>query len=223
MFVRMWMTTELVTVLPETPILEAQDVMKQQNVRRLPVVNKRGKLVGIVTQGDIQEAGPSDATTLSIWELNYLLARTTVGQIMTKAENLVTVSPNDSIERAALLMRKHKVGGLPVIDGSQLVGIITESDIFKILLELLGVYKKGTRLTVELEDRPGALAEVLDVLREHDANVLSIITCEECRTTPDHAVVVLKIDTYDWRKIVKELKDKKIKVLDAQNTNGWEP
>lgn len=223
MFVRMWMTADLVTVPPETPILEAQEMMKRHNVRRLPVVNKRGKLMGIVTKNDIQEAGPSDATTLSIWELNYLLARTTVGQIMVKAEDLITVSPNDPIERAALLMRKHKVGGLPVVEGHQLVGIITESDVFKILLELLGVYKKGTRITVELEDRPGALAEALEVLREHEANVLSIVTCEECRTTPDHAVVVLKIDTYDWRKIVKDLKEKKINVLDAQNTNGWEP
>ncbi|MCS7274079.1 MAG: CBS and ACT domain-containing protein [Candidatus Bipolaricaulota bacterium] len=222
MFVRMWMTTDLVTVPPETPILEAQDIMKRHGVRRLPVVNKRGKLLGIVTKSDIQEAGPSDATTLSIWELNYLLARTTVEQIMVKAEDLITVSPDDPIERAAMLMRKHKVGGLPVVEGNQLVGIITESDIFKILLELMGVYKKGSRITLELEDRPGALADALEVLREHEANVLSIVTCEECRTTPGRAVVVIKIDAYDWRKIVKDLKEKKITVLDAQNTNGWE-
>lgn len=220
MFVRMWMTADVVTVPPETPILETREVMKKHSVRRLPIANKRGKLLGIVTHGDIQEAGPSDATTLSIWELNYLLARTTVQEIMTRAEQLITVGPNDPIERAALLMRKHKVGGLPVVEGSQLKGIITESDVFEILLELLGVHHKGTRLTVELEDRPGALAEVLNILRDHDANVLSLVTCEECRTTPDHAVIVLKIDTYDWRKIVKELKDKKIKVLDAQNVNG---
>lgn len=222
MFVRMWMTTDVITVPPETPILEAQGVMKKHSVRRLPVVNKRGKLLGIVTQSDILEASPSSATTLSIWELNYLLARTTVEQIMVKADDLITVSPNDPIEHAALLMRKHKVGGLPVVEGNHLVGIITESDIFEVLLKLLGVHQKGTRLTLELEDRPGALAEALEVLREHEANVLSIVTCEECRTKPDHAVVVLKIDSYDWRKIVKDLKEKKINVLDAQNTNGWE-
>lgn len=220
MFVRMWMTTDVVTVAPETPILEAQDIMKKHNVRRLPVVTKRGKLIGIITKSDIQEAGPSDATTLSIWELNYLLARTTVEQIMIKAEDLITVGPNDPIERAALLMRKHKVGGLPVVDGNHLVGIITESNIFEVLLGLLGVHQKGTRLTIELEDRPGALAEVLDVLREHDANVRSIVTCNECRTTPDSGVFVIKIDSYDWRRIVKDLKDKKIKVLDAQHMNG---
>ncbi len=220
MFVRMWMTTDVVTVTPETPILEAQDIMKKHSVRRLPVVTKRGKLVGIITKSDIQEAGPSDATTLSIWELNYLLARTTVEQIMIKAEDSITVGPNDPIEQAALLMRKHKVGGLPVVDGNHLVGIITESDIFEVLLGLLGVHQKGTRLTIELEDRPGALAEVLDVLREHDANVRSIVTCNECRTTPDSGVFVIKIDSYDWRRIVKDLKYKKIKVLDAQHMNG---
>jgi acetoin utilization protein AcuB len=93
MFVRMWMTPDVITVPPETPILEAQDIMKKHGVRRLPVVNKRGKLVGIVTKSDILEAGPSDATTLSVWELNYLLARTTVEQIMVKADDLITVSP----------------------------------------------------------------------------------------------------------------------------------
>lgn len=222
MFVRMWMTADVVTVPPETPILEAQEIMKRYGVRRLPVVNKRGKLVGIVTKSDIQEASPSSATTLSIWELNYLLARTTVEQVMVKVEDLITVSPDDPIERAALLMRKHKVGGLPVVDGGHLVGIITESDIFEVLLKLLGVHQKGTRLTLELEDRPGALAEALDVLREHDVNVRSIVTCDECRTTPDTGVFVIKIDSYDWRQIVKDLKDKKIKVLDARHVNSAE-
>lgn len=220
MFVRMWMTTDVVTVTPETPILEAQDIMRKRGVRRLPVVNKRGKLLGIVTKSDILEASPSDATTLSIWELNYLLARTTVEQIMVKAEDLITVSPNDPIERAALLMRKHKVGGLPVVEGNQLAGIITESDIFEVLLKLLGVHQKGTRLTLELEDRPGALAEALDILRKHEVNVRSIVTCDECRMTPDTGVFVIKIDSYDWRGIVKDLKDHKIKVLDAQHMNS---
>jgi acetoin utilization protein AcuB len=222
MFVRMWMTPDVITVPPETPILDAQEIMKKHRVRRLPVVNKRGKLLGIVTKSDILEASPSDATTLSIWELNYLLARTTVEQIMVKAEDLITVSPNDPIERAALLMRQHKVGGLPVVEGSQLVGIITESDIFEVLLKLLGVHQKGTRITLELEDRPGALAEALDVIRNHDVNVRSIVTCDECRTTPDTGVFVIKIDSYDWRGIVKDLKDKKIKVLDARHMNSAE-
>jgi acetoin utilization protein AcuB len=215
MFVRMWMTQDVITVEPETPIMEARDIMKQHMVRRLPVI-KNGKLIGIVTQGDIQEAGPSGATSLSIWELNYLLARIKVEEVMTPAEDLITVSPDEMIEQAALLMRKNKVSGLPVVEGDKLGGIITESDIFDVLIELMGVKRGGTRITLELEDRPGALLEALEVLKAHDANVLSIVTCEECRRKEDQNVVVIRIDLYDWRPIVKELKDKGIQVLDAR-------
>lgn len=220
MFVRMWMSTDVVTVEADTPILEARDVMKQRNVRRLPVL-KQGKLVGIVTQGDIQEAGPSDATSLSIWELNYLLARTKVADIMTKEDDLITVSPDDPVEQVALLMRERKVGGLPVVEGHKLAGIITESDIFAVLLSVMGVRKGGSRITLALEDTPGKLAEVLDVIKRHDANVLSLVTCEDCRRGLEDAegltVVVVRLENYDFRKIIKDLKDEGIRVLDAQN------
>ena len=220
MFVRMWMTTEVKTVEAETPILEARDVMKQGNVRRLPVMQGE-RLVGIVTQGDIQEAGPSDATSLSIWELNYLLARTTVQDIMTPEDDLITVSAADPIEQVALLMRERKVGGLPVLESERLVGIITESDIFSVLLSVMGVRKGGSRLTVALEDQPGRLAGVLDVIKRHETNVLSLVTCEECRQSLADAegksVVVIRTEDYDFRKVVKDLKDAGIQVLDAQN------
>ena len=220
MFVKMWMSTDVVTVEAETPILEARDLMKQHNVRRLPVM--KGKhLVGIVTQGDIQEAGPSDATSLSIWELNYLLARTKVQDIMTSEDDLITISPNDPVEQVALLMRERKVGSLPVLDGTDLVGIITESDIFSVLLSVMGVRKGGSRLTIALDDQPGRLAKVLDVIKQHDSNVLSLVTCEECRQGIEDAegktVVAVRIEDYDFRKIVKDLKDAGIQVLDAQN------
>lgn len=215
MFVRMWMTQEIVSVPPDMPILEARDVMKQHLVRRVPVLDG-DKLVGIVTQGDVQEAGPSGATSLSIWELNYLLARITVEEVMTPANKLITVSPDEAIEHAALLMREHRVAGLPVVQDDQLVGIITESDIFDILIETTGARREGTRLTLELENRPGTLLEALSEIKAHEANVLSILTCEECRRVEDHDVIVLRIDLYDWRQLVKDLKDKGIKVLDAR-------
>ncbi len=221
MFVRMWMTSDVITAPPEMPILDAREVMRKHGVRRLPVVNKRGKLVGIVTQGDIQEAGPSDATTLSIWELNYLLARTTLEQIMTGEKELLTVSPDDLIEQAALLMRKHRISGLPVVDNkNKLKGIITESDIFEVLLELMGIRKGGTRLTVEIENEPGSLSQVLAVIKTNNVNVFSVVTCEECRTTHESGVVVLRLATNDWRPLVKQLKDQKIKVLDARSMEG---
>lgn len=129
--VRDWMTPNPITVTPSTTVPEANTLMKQGRIRRLPVVDN-GKLVGIVTLGDIREASPSDATSLSIYELNYLVAQLTVEKIMTK--DPVTIDPNTSIKKAAKLLLEHKIGSLPVMDGGMLVGIITESDIFRVLV-----------------------------------------------------------------------------------------
>ena len=129
--VRDWMTPNPITVTPSTTVPEANTLMKQGRIRRLPVV-ENGKLVGIVTLGDIREASPSDATSLSIYELNYLVAQLTVEKIMTK--DPVTIDPNASIKKAAKLLLEHKIGSLPVLDGGVLVGIITESDIFRVLV-----------------------------------------------------------------------------------------
>jgi len=213
MLVRMWMSDEVITAPPDLPIMEAAELMKREGIRRLPIVRK-GKLVGIVTQGDIQEASPSDATSLSIWELNYLLARITVEEIMTR--DPVTVAPDTPVEEAALLMREKKVGGLPVVEDGKLVGIITESDIFEVMIEMMGVRKGGARLTLELEDRPGALAEALELIRKHRVNVLSVVTCEECPAPPGHGVVVIRLATADPTPIVEELKGAGISVAEVR-------
>ncbi len=130
-FVKDWMTPDPVTIDPHTTLPEANRLMRECNIRRLPVIEK-GKLVGIVTLGDIREASPSNATALSIYELNYLLARLTVGEMMTK--DPFTISPDTSIEAAARLMLDHKIGSLPVVSDGRLIGIITESDIFRLLV-----------------------------------------------------------------------------------------
>lgn len=130
-FVQDWMTPDPITIDPRTTVPEAGRLMKECNIRRLPVV-EAGRLVGIVTLGDIREASPSDATSLSIYELNYLIARLTVGEIMSR--DPISIAPDTSIEAAARLMLEHKIGGLPVVDGSKVVGIITESDIFRLLV-----------------------------------------------------------------------------------------
>ena len=214
MLVEMWMSKDVVTAPPELPIMEARDLMKRKNIRRLPVVDKRGRLVGIVTQGDIQEASPSDVTSLSIWELNYLLARITLEEIMTR--EVVTITPDTPVEEAALLMREKKVGGLPVVEDDKLVGIITESDIFEVMIKVMGVRKGGTRLTLELEDRPGALAEALGLIKKHGVNVLSVVTCEECPAPPGYGVVVLRLATAQADPIVKELEGAGIKITDVR-------
>ena len=129
--VRDWMSSDPVTIDPQTTLPEANRLMKECGIRRLPVVDN-GRLVGIVTLGDIREASPSNATSLSIYELNYLIARLTVGHIMTREP--ITIAPDSSIEAAARLMLEHKVSSLPVVDGNKVVGIITESDIFRLLV-----------------------------------------------------------------------------------------
>jgi CBS domain-containing protein len=131
--VRAWMTSPVKTIAPETAISKAHQLMKDNGIRRLPVLDA-GRLVGIVTIGDIREASPSDATTLSIWELNYLWAQLTVEKVMTR--NVFTIRPDASIIDAAQLMLDNKISGLPVIDPQDgLVGILTESDIFRMLVK----------------------------------------------------------------------------------------
>ncbi len=129
--VRDWMTPNPITIDVKTTLPDAHKLMKESRIRRLPVVD-HGKLVGILTLGDIREASPSDATSLSIFELNYLLARLTVDTIMTG--DPIVIEPTATIRQAAQIMLEHKIGGLPVVQDEKLVGIITESDIFRVLV-----------------------------------------------------------------------------------------
>ncbi len=130
--VRDWMTPNPITIDPQTTLPEAHKLMKECHIRRLPVV-EHGKVVGILTLGDIREASPSDATALSIFELNYLLAKLTVEKIMTR--DPIVIAPVATIRETAQLMLEHKIGGLPVVENEKLVGIITESDIFRVLVQ----------------------------------------------------------------------------------------
>lgn len=129
--VKDWMSKDVLTVDPKTPIAEAYRLMKERKVRRLPVV-KEGRLIGIVTLGDVREASPSSATSLNIWELNYLWAQLTVDRVM--KTHVIKLAPDATVLEAARLMLEHKISGLPVVDGETLIGIITESDIFRMLV-----------------------------------------------------------------------------------------
>lgn len=131
--VKDWMTREVITITPNTTLPEAHRLMTDKKIRRLPVV-ENDRLVGIVTLGDVREAEPSDATSLSIWEINYLLAKLKVGKIMTR--NPITIYANDTLGEAAWLMLTKKVSGLPVVDSKhRVIGIITESDIFRLVVQ----------------------------------------------------------------------------------------
>lgn len=176
MLVRDRMTANPITVTPNTPVFESLKIMRDKNIRRLPVL-KDGKLVGIVTELDLLKVSPSQATSLSVYELNYLLAKTTIKEAM--SSKLVTVTGDTPIEEAAILMRDHKIGGLPVIDEGKLVGIITETDVFDAFVDLLGVRRGGERIVVKAEDRAGIISELTTYLAEQGINILSLVVVHE--------------------------------------------
>lgn len=142
--VRDWMTPDPICALPDLPLPEAHKLLDEHHIRRLPVVDKHDRLVGIVTQGDIRGAEPSGATSLSIFELNYLLSRLTLDRIMTK--NPVTITPDTTIGDAARLMLDRKIAGLPVVDKGRVVGILTESDIFRLVVWMWEKEQQGDTL-----------------------------------------------------------------------------
>lgn len=166
-----WMTPDPFTVSPETPVLDAIQLLSQRGFRRLPVV-EAGYLLGIVTDKDLKEAMPSKASSISTFEQNYLLSRLSVREVM--ASELVTVSAEAPLEKAALLMEEHRIGGLPVLREEQLVGIITITDVLRAFIDVMGLREGGIRLTVEVPDQPGALSQLAQVLQP--SNVVSVAT-----------------------------------------------
>lgn len=170
------MTRNPVTVAEETSIDDALHLMRERKVRRLPVLDHSGKMVGIVSDRDLLHAAPSPASSLSVYEMHYLLSKLTVKRVMTSP--VVTVTPNTPLEEAARIMADNKIGGLPVVEGGKLAGIITETDIFKILLELLGARTPGVRVTVVVKEAKGVLAQITRVLADLGANIVSVATYE---------------------------------------------
>jgi len=165
------MTYPVITISPDLSINEALNLMKREHIRRLPVM-KDSKLVGIVTEQDLLYASPSPATTLSVWEMNYLLSKVTVKEVMTT--EVITVPENTPIEEAARMMVDNKIGGLPVMRDDEMIGIITETDLFKVLLELMGARESGIRASVFLVNKPGQLARLAQAIADKGGNIISI-------------------------------------------------
>lgn len=166
------MSHPVLTITPDIPVQDALARMKRDHVRRYPVVDKNGKLVGIVTDNDLINASPSQATTLSVWEISYLLSKITVERVMTA--KVVTTTPDTTVEKAASIMSDVNVSGLPVMQGDRLVGMITETDLFKILLEMLGARNPGVRITVEVVDKPGKLFELAGAIHALGGNIVGM-------------------------------------------------
>ena len=157
MFVGERMCRPVISVSPEAPINEVLIMFRKEHIRRAPVI-KNGKLVGIISERDLLNASPSSATSLSVWELNYLISKVTVKDVMSK--KVISIDTDTPIEEAARIMADKKIGGLPVTSAGKVVGIITETDLFKIFLELMGARQKALRVTATIPEQPGELAKV---------------------------------------------------------------
>ena len=200
MLVRKKMKKDLITITRDERMTTARKIMKEKNIRHLPVVDGK-KLVGLVTNMDIRKAEASPATSLEIRELHYLLDKLTVGEIMTR--NVISISPDISVEEATTLLHDNKIGCLPVVEDGILVGMLTENDVMEILIDVMGMKEKGSRLEVVVEDKPGALADVTRIIKEHNVNIISVVT--DVADEAGKRVVVFKLKTFYFEPIKKAL------------------
>ena len=192
-----------VTIGPEASFYEARNLIHEKGVRHLPVVDKSNMLVGIVTDRDIREAAPSDATLLSVQELNYLLGKLKVSSFMTPKDKLVTITPDTLIEEAVQLLHDHKIGCLPVVEQGKLYGLFTETDALDHLVDIFGFKQKGTRLTLALEDKPGTMLGILEIFKKHNVNIISTVT--PSFMVEGKRIAAIRIRTEEYKDLVTEL------------------
>lgn len=212
MKVRERMSRDLAVINPDTLIVDAFQLMQDRKVRRLPVMSNH-KLVGIVTIKDLNRVTQSPATSLSIFEINYLLAKTRVKDVLPRGMQVVTIDASANIEKAAVLMREHEIGGIPVLDGDELVGIITETDIFDAFMDILGVNRTGTRIDMVVGEKVGSVAAVTGIIAEHGVSIENIVLVEKEKDfTYD---LILRIDTTQADDIVNSLKEKGFKIIEV--------
>ena len=210
MYVKSRMTANPFTVEANASLADVIDMMREKGLKRIPVVaSNKESVIGIVTEGDIQKASPSEASTLSIFEINYFLRKITVGSVMTK--DVITISPDALLEDAALLMRANRLSALVVADDNKkLIGIITESDIFDAFLDLMGFRDTGARITIQALNAPGVLADITEVFKSFNYNITHIAVyggnAERCD-------VVIRFNAIDTGEIEKVLESRGYKVL----------
>ncbi|MEI5993003.1 CBS and ACT domain-containing protein [Candidatus Enterococcus mansonii] len=205
-----FMTTELIIAQPEMKIFDAVDLMKKNNIHRLPV-EKDGKLIGLITEGTIQSAMPSKATSLSVYEVNYLLNKTTVEDVMVK--QVQTIKPEASLEDGIFQMRQNNIGVLPVIDETdKLVGIITNNDIFDAFLKITGYHDGGTRIQLRIpEDHKGILADITKLLADNDFSILTVVVNRKEQET----IIELQIESQQTNQLKTLLKEAGYDVFEA--------
>ncbi len=216
MLVRERMTKPVITISPDTPIQEALAQMRREKIRRFPVVDERGKLVGIVSEKDVLNASPSEATSLSVFEINYLLSKITVQRVMTK--DVVTIDEECTIEEAARIMADKKIGSLPVMRSGKMVGIITETSLFNVFLELFGARKPGVRATVLVPDIPGKLMELTGVIRDLGGNIISL--GNYLGEDPTTGLVTIKVGNTSLEALRKALEPIVMSIVDIREVKS---
>jgi acetoin utilization protein AcuB len=212
MFVGERMSHPVISLPPEMQIIDALNLLKREHIRRAPVV-KDGKLIGIVSDKDLLNASPSPATSLSVWEINYLLSKILVKDVMSK--NVLTVSEDTPIEAAARLMADNKIGGMPVMRGEHIVGMITETDLFKVLLELMGAREIGVRVTALVADRPGQLAPLGQSIAALGGNIVAfgVFTGED----PSNRLVTFKVVGAEEGRVAEAIKPLVERLIDIRS------
>jgi len=214
MYVRRKMTANPYTISFDAPINEAIELMREKSIKRIPVL-KGKKVVGMLTHMDIQTLSSPKATTLSIFELNYLLSKAKVSDAMTK--EVITIFPDALLEEAAVLMRENRISSLVVMKENKLVGIITESDIFDAFIELLGFRDTGSRITVEAADVPGALADICEIFQSFEANITHTVVY---RGNGETSEVVIRTNTLNTDDIERKLEEQGYRVVHLIKNEG---
>ncbi len=210
-FMRDRIQRDPVTISPDATFFEARSLIRDRGIHHLPVVDKNKNVIGIVTDSDIREAAPSDATTLSIHELNYLLGKLKVSGFMTPKKKMITITPDTLVEEAFQLMHDNKIGCLPVLEGKKLYGIFTETDAMEVMINIFGLREKGTRLTVAVDNRPGSLFGILGIINKHQVNVISFILAPDM--IDGKGLAVIRIQKGEHKNLIKDLEGAGFPVL----------
>jgi len=214
MLVRERMSSHPATITPDVPITEALRLMRDKQVRRLPVLDQEGNLIGIVSEKDLLYASPSPATSLSIYEMHYLLSQLRIQELMTK--DVITVTPDTLLEEAARIMVDNKIGGLPVTEGRKLLGIITQTDIFEVLLEQFGARQKGLRLSLEIPERKGEMARITTAIAQLGGDILALGTF--LGDDPTTALVTIKVEDVPAEALASAMRDLGLQIRDIRET-----
>lgn len=212
MIVKNRMTRNPFTISPDTPVAEAQRIMRREKIHRLPVLNKKKVLVGIVTEKDLLYASPSPASTLDIHEITYLLSQLTVKKVMNT--DVLTITSDTVVEEAARIMVDSDIGGLPIVDSGLLVGIITESDLFKVFMELFGARHSGLRVTLLIPDKPGEISALGQAITEKGGDIISLGTF--LGTDASNAVCTMKVKGLTKEVLKDALKPCSIEIIDLR-------